>query len=117
MTPILRQDSVRNFPADMFSRSAIFKKPFIMSVSLAIVAGVGPGIGRSISLKLAKSGCHVVMLARSTAFMEQVANEIESTTNSKSTTISCDLSSKSSIESAMVKIEKIGADMGLCFGQ
>ncbi len=43
----------------------------------AIVAGVGPGLGRAISLALAREGAGVALAARRPAELEVVAHEIE----------------------------------------
>ncbi len=43
---------------------------------VAIVAGVGPGLGAALVRKLAKEGCCVGMFARSPDFMNQLAAEL-----------------------------------------
>ena len=43
----------------------------------AIVAGVGPGMGRAVSVALAKHGAHVMMMARTKEIIAQVSTEIE----------------------------------------
>jgi NAD(P)-dependent dehydrogenase (short-subunit alcohol dehydrogenase family) len=45
---------------------------------VAIVTGIGPGIGRSTALALAKHGCAVVLAARRPAVLAEVVTEIES---------------------------------------
>ena len=40
---------------------------------VAIVAGVGPGLGASLVKKLAQEGCRVGMFARSPAFIGKLA--------------------------------------------
>jgi short-subunit dehydrogenase len=42
----------------------------------AIVAGVGPGIGASLSKQLAKEGYHVAMIARNAEYLGQLEKEI-----------------------------------------
>jgi NAD(P)-dependent dehydrogenase (short-subunit alcohol dehydrogenase family) len=44
---------------------------------VAIVTGVGPGIGRSTALALARAGCDVVIAARTAEFLDEVAGELE----------------------------------------
>ncbi len=44
---------------------------------VAIVAGVGPGLGRSSALGLAREGAHIVLGARTRRTLEGVAEEIE----------------------------------------
>ena len=43
---------------------------------VAIVSGVGPGLGRSTALGLARAGANVVLGARTTGFLEEVAGEV-----------------------------------------
>jgi len=44
---------------------------------VAIVSGIGPGMGRSIALRLAAEGADVVLAARSSEKLEAVAAEVE----------------------------------------
>lgn len=44
---------------------------------VAIVTGVGPGIGRSVALGLARDGCDVALAARTRSTLEDVAAEVE----------------------------------------
>ncbi len=44
---------------------------------VAIVSGVGPGMGRDIALALAREGAHVVLAARGMDKLEAVAREVE----------------------------------------
>lgn len=44
---------------------------------VAIVSGIGPGMGRDISIALAKQGADIVLAARSQANLDPVAKEIE----------------------------------------
>ena len=43
---------------------------------VAVVAGVGPGLGASLARKFAGEGCHVALLARASDFLESLANEL-----------------------------------------
>lgn len=43
---------------------------------IAIVSGIGPGMGRDISLALAREGAHVVLAARRQALLDEVAAEV-----------------------------------------
>jgi 3-oxoacyl-[acyl-carrier protein] reductase len=44
---------------------------------VAIVTGVGPGIGRSTALALAREGCDVVVAARRAEYLDEVVGELE----------------------------------------
>lgn len=44
---------------------------------VAVVTGVGPGIGRSVALGLARDGCDVALAARTRSRLEEVAAEVE----------------------------------------
>ena len=46
---------------------------------VAVVTGVGPGIGRSTALALAHEGCDVVVAARRTDYLAEVVGELEDT--------------------------------------
>jgi NAD(P)-dependent dehydrogenase (short-subunit alcohol dehydrogenase family) len=49
----------------------------LLSGRTAIVSGIGPGMGRDISLRLAQEGADIVMGARSRGALEAVAKEVE----------------------------------------
>jgi NAD(P)-dependent dehydrogenase (short-subunit alcohol dehydrogenase family) len=44
---------------------------------VAVVAGVGPGVGRALALALAREGADVALGARNAAFVESVATEVQ----------------------------------------
>lgn len=44
---------------------------------VAVVTGVGPGIGRSTALALAREGCDVVVAARRADYLDEVVGELE----------------------------------------
>ena len=44
---------------------------------VAIVAGIGPGLGRAIAVALAEEGAHVALGARTQSYLEEVAGEIQ----------------------------------------
>jgi NAD(P)-dependent dehydrogenase (short-subunit alcohol dehydrogenase family) len=43
---------------------------------VAIVTGVGPGIGRATALALARDGCDVAVAARRAAYLDEVVGEL-----------------------------------------
>jgi 3-oxoacyl-[acyl-carrier protein] reductase len=47
------------------------------SSRVAVVTGVGPGIGRSTALALARDGCDVVVAARRSEYLDEVVHELE----------------------------------------
>ncbi len=47
------------------------------SARVAVVTGVGPGIGRSTALALAREGCDVVVAARRADYLDEVVGELE----------------------------------------
>ena len=49
----------------------------ILEDKVVVVAGVGPGLGRSIALQCAKAGADVVLAARTEARLADVAGEVE----------------------------------------
>jgi 3-oxoacyl-[acyl-carrier protein] reductase len=62
----------------------------------AIVTGAGRGIGRDISLRLAKEGCNLALVSRTGKQLEKVKEEIECI-NSKAIIFPGDISEKGSI--------------------
>ncbi|MAU09754.1 MAG: hypothetical protein CL607_08035 [Anaerolineaceae bacterium] len=50
---------------------------YIMTLTKAVVTGAGQGMGRSIAMKLAKQGLSVVLIGKTSAKLEKVANEIQ----------------------------------------
>jgi NAD(P)-dependent dehydrogenase (short-subunit alcohol dehydrogenase family) len=44
---------------------------------VAVIAGVGPGLGASLARKCAKEGCRVALLARSPDFLEVLSKELQ----------------------------------------
>ena len=49
----------------------------LLAGRIAIVSGIGPGMGRDISLRLAREGADIVMGARSRGSLEPLAKEVE----------------------------------------
>src|SRR5689334_9828105 len=49
----------------------------LLAGKVAVVSGIGPGIGRDISLRFADEGADVVLAARTPSKLEAVAKEVE----------------------------------------
>jgi NADP-dependent 3-hydroxy acid dehydrogenase YdfG len=47
--------------------------------SLAIILGVGPGLGSALARKFAKEGYQVAMLARNSDYLSKISDEITKT--------------------------------------
>jgi len=48
----------------------------VLTPDVAVIAGVGPGLGASFARKFAKEGCRIALLARSSDFVETLSNEL-----------------------------------------
>ncbi|MGE4653174.1 MAG: SDR family NAD(P)-dependent oxidoreductase, partial [Myxococcota bacterium] len=49
----------------------------LMKGKVALVAGIGPGLGRESALVLAREGADLILAARSSQLIEELATEIE----------------------------------------
>src|SRR2546423_8975924 len=58
-------------------RSAPPAEAMLFEGRTAIVSGIGPGVGRSVALALAREGANVVMGARTEDRLREVAAEVE----------------------------------------
>jgi 3-oxoacyl-[acyl-carrier protein] reductase len=79
---------------------------------VAVVTGAGRGIGKAVSLSLAKSGCHVVLAARSGDQLNEVQKEI-SARGSKALSVPTDLTRDDETSALVEKIQQVwgGADI------
>ena len=75
---------------------------------VALVTGGGRGIGRAIAMALSSAGASVVVTGRNTKNLEETKSAITAK-GGKALALACDVSNKSSIESAF---EKIRAELG-----
>ena len=69
----------------------------LLEGKVAVVSGLGPGMGRDISLALANEGADIVMCARSQERMEAVAKEILDL-GRQALAVKCDITSKNDCE-------------------
>lgn len=65
----------------------------------AIVSGIGPGMGRDISIQLAEQGCDLVLGARTVAKCEAVAEEVEAL-GRRAVPVALDITDPASCEAA-----------------
>ena len=75
---------------------------------IALVTGGGRGIGRAIAMALSGAGASVVVTGRNTKNLEETKSAITAK-GGKAMALACDVSNKSSVESAF---EKIRAELG-----
>ena len=71
----------------------------LLEGKVAVVSGLGPGMGRDISLALAAEGADIVMCARSEDRMATVAEEIEEL-GRRALTVQCDITSVDDCDAA-----------------
>jgi len=58
---------------------------------VAVVTGASSGIGREVARTLATEGCHVLLVARRAAILDQLAHEIDAHTAGSAVTLSVDV--------------------------
>jgi len=68
-----------------------------------LVTGASKGIGFELSLALATSGAHVILLARDTPSLE-ISRDLVQSISASSTTLVCDLADNQSIDNAIVAL-------------
>ena len=76
---------------------------------IAVVTGAGRGIGRAISLQLAKRGCDIAMLGRTIESLADSAEDVV-TAGRRALSVSCDVSSALAVETAAARVV---ADLGI----
>ncbi len=75
------------------------------TLEVAVVAGVGPGLGASLARKFAKEGCRLALLARSPDFLETLADELRRR-GTEALAIPTDLNEADQIAGAFQRIRK-----------
>lgn len=73
---------------------------------VALVTGSGRGIGKAVALSLARSGCRLVVTARTAAQLEQVQQEIQAI-GGDSKTVPADLTRDQDIERVVAEIRGV----------
>jgi NAD(P)-dependent dehydrogenase (short-subunit alcohol dehydrogenase family) len=69
----------------------------ILADKIVVVAGVGPGLGRSIAIQCAKAGADVVLAARTESRLAEVADEIKQL-GRRTLTVGTDIDSEASAQ-------------------
>ena len=81
----------------------------LLADRVVIVSGVGPGLGRALALRCAEHGAKVVLVARSTNRLDQIATEIEAR-GGISVPVPADASSR-------VEVERVVGESLTAFGR
>jgi NAD(P)-dependent dehydrogenase (short-subunit alcohol dehydrogenase family) len=76
---------------------------------VAVVAGVGPGLGASLARKFAGEGCRVALLARSSEYLETLTNELREI-GTNALVVPTDISQADQVTAAFQRIrEQLGS--------
>jgi NAD(P)-dependent dehydrogenase (short-subunit alcohol dehydrogenase family) len=80
-----------------------------LTPDVAVIAGVGPGLGASFARKFAKEGCRIALLARSADFLETLFNELRGR-GTQAVAIQTDISEADQVAAAFRRIrEQLGS--------
>ncbi len=73
---------------------------------IAIVAGVGPGLGSAICTELCAAGYHVAAIARNKNYLTELADTLTATEGAL-TPVTCDLLDPTSVDNAFARIKEL----------
>ncbi len=74
---------------------------------VAVIAGVGPGLGASLARRFAKEGCRVALLARSADYLDQLTAEITAAQGPDAAiAVPCDLANPEQIIAAFERVRR-----------
>src|ERR671939_14229 len=80
----------------------------LLQDKVAVVAGIGPGLGRETALAMAREGADVVVSARTTETSEEVAEEVRRQ-GRRALVVPCDVTDPAACESlAAATVEQFG---------
>jgi NAD(P)-dependent dehydrogenase (short-subunit alcohol dehydrogenase family) len=77
--------------------------PKVFAPSVAVIAGVGPGLGAALARNFARNGCKLGLIARSSSYLEELTAELQSA-GTQTVATPGDLSRPGDIEKAFGKI-------------
>ena len=81
----------------------------VLTAEVAVIAGVGPGLGASHARKFAKEGCRIALLARSPDFIETLCKELQGR-GTQTVAIATDISEADQVTTAFRRIrEQLGS--------
>ena len=80
----------------------------LLDGKVALIAGVGPGLGRDAALALAKQGADIALSARTTELAQKVADEVRAL-GRRAHVVACDITDAAACESLAASV---GAEFG-----
>ncbi|MDT7569017.1 MAG: hypothetical protein QOG76_7641, partial [Pseudonocardiales bacterium] len=85
----------------------------MLSDEVVVITGVGPGLGAKLAARAAAEGAKVVMAARSTAVMDQVAKEVASV-GGEAVGVPCDVRRPEDVQRLVdIAVDRFGTITGL----